>query len=168
MKKIYVKEWMLFQPYERQDEVDTYYVNVANHIAGCLKDFVGGRYPEHSVHGIAIYLTLWFQDVISQTGIWQAFSEECRKRYGCLVPFMTPEKEKDYYPGEVNPEDLQFLLWHYLQCMEKQAGGVLNPENPAFEELANQIYDYLSEEFQVAPENERLHAMLYGEAFGEP
>ena len=61
---------------------------------------------------------------------------------------MTPEKEKDYYPGEVNPEDLQFLLWHYLQCMEKQAGGVLNPENPAFEELANQIYDYLSEEFQ--------------------
>ena len=43
MKKIYVKEWMLFQPYERQDEVDTYYVNVANHIAGCLKDFVGGR-----------------------------------------------------------------------------------------------------------------------------
>lgn len=167
MKKIYVKEWMLFQPYERQDEVDTYYVNVANHIAGCLKDFVGGRYPEHSVHGIAIYLTLWFQDVISQTGIWQAFSEECRKRYGCLVPFMTPEKEKDYYPGEVNPEDLQFLLWHYLQCMEKQAGGVLNPENPAFEELANQIYDYLSEEFQVAPENERLHAMLYGEAFGE-
>ena len=26
MKKIYVKEWMLFQPYERQDEVDTYYV----------------------------------------------------------------------------------------------------------------------------------------------
>lgn len=22
MKKIYVKEWMLFQPYERQDEVD--------------------------------------------------------------------------------------------------------------------------------------------------
>ena len=45
MKKIYVKEWMLFQPYERQDEVDTYYVNIANHIAGCLKDFVGGRYP---------------------------------------------------------------------------------------------------------------------------
>lgn len=94
MKKIYVKEWMLFQPYERQDEVDTYYVNVANHIAGCLKDFVGGRYPEHSVHGIAIYLTLWFQNVISQTGIWQAFSEECRKRYGCLVPFMTPEKKR--------------------------------------------------------------------------
>lgn len=62
----------------------------------------------------------------------------------------------------MNPEDLQFLLWHYLQCMEKQAGGVLNPENPAFEELANQIYDYLSEEFQVAPENERLYAMFYG------
>ena len=51
MKKIYVKEWMLFQPYDRQDEVDTYYVNVANQIAACLKDFVGGRYPEHSVHG---------------------------------------------------------------------------------------------------------------------
>ena len=81
--------------------------------------------------------------------------------------FYDSGKEKDYYPGEVNPEDLQFLLWHYLQCMEKQAGGVLNPENPAFEELANQIYDYLSEEFQVAPENERLHAMFYGEAFGE-
>ena len=54
MKKIYVKEWMLFQPYERQDEVDTYYVNVANHIAGCLKDCVGGRYPELDEYTIII------------------------------------------------------------------------------------------------------------------
>ena len=46
--------------------------------------------------------------------------------------------------------------------MEKQAGGVLNPENPAFEELANQIHDPFVEEFQVAPENERLHAMFMG------
>lgn len=44
---------------------------------------------------------------------------------------------------------------------------VMNPENPVFEELAYRIYDYLFEEFQVAPENERLHAVLYGEAFEE-
>ena len=168
MKKIYVKEWMSFQPYTRQDEVDCYYVGVANHIASLLQDLAGKkRYPEYSVRGVAIYLTLWFQDVISRTGIWQAFSEECRKRYGCLVPFMTPEKEKDYYSGEVNPEDLQFLLWHYFQTLEKQMDRVMNPENPVFEELAYRIYDYLFEEFQVAPENERLHAVLYGEAFEE-
>lgn len=167
MKKIYVKEWMSFQPYERQDEVDAYYVTVANHIFTLLKESVGERYSEHSLHGVSIYLTLWFQDLISQTGIWQAFSEECHRRYGCLVPFMTPEEEKEYYVGEVNPEDLRFLLWHYFQILEKQAGGVLNPGNPVFEELAYQIYDYLSEEYEVAPENTRLYKMLYGETFGK-
>lgn len=166
MKKIYVKEWMPFQPYERQDEIDTYYVSVANHIASCLSSAVGERYPDHPLHGIAIYLTLWFQDVISQTGIWEVFTEECRKRYGQPVPFMTSEEEAQYYPGEVNPEDVRFLLWHYFQCLEKPAGGVLNPENPAFGELAHQICDYLSEEYEVAPENTRLHDVLYGEPFG--
>lgn len=108
MKKIYVKEWMSFQPYTRQDEVDCYYVGVANHIASLLQDLAGKkRYPEYSVRGVAIYLTLWFQDVISQTGIWRAFTDECRKRYGYSVPFMTLEEEKKYYQGEVNPEDLQ-------------------------------------------------------------
>ena len=167
MKKIYVQEWMSFQPYGRQDEIDTYYVNVANRLADFLKTAVGERYSEHSLHGIAIYLTLWFLDLITQTGIWEAFISECRKRYGQLVPFMTSEEEKEYYLGEVNPEDLRFLLWHYFQSLEKQAGGVLNPENPVFEELAHQLYDYLSEEYEVAPENTRLHDMLYGEPFGE-
>lgn len=167
MKKIYVKEWMSFQPYARQDETDSYYVRVANHIAECLVGMVGERYSAHSLYGIAIYLTLWFQDVISQTGIWEAFTNECRKRYGQPVPFMTPEEEKEYYPGEVNPEDLRFLLWHYFQSLEKQAGGVLNPENPGIEEVAQQLYDYLSEEYEVAPENTRLYDMLYGELFGE-
>lgn len=167
MKKIYVQEWMSFQPYGRQDEIDTYYVKVANRLADFLKTAVGERYSEHSLHGIAIYLTLWFQDLITQTGIWEAFISECRKRYGQLVPFMTSEEEKEYYLGEVNPEDLRFLLWHYFQSLEKQAGGVLNPENPVFEELAHQLYDYLSEEYEVAPENTRLHDMLYGEPFGE-
>lgn len=166
MKKIYVKEWMLFQPYERQDEIDIYYVKVANNIAECLVGMVGERYPEHSLRGIAIYLTLWFQDVISQTGIWEAFTEECRKRYGQPVPFMTPEEEKEYYPGEVNPEELRFLLWHYFQSLEKLKGGVLNPENPGIAEVAQQLYDYLSEEYEVAPENTRLQEMLYGEPFG--
>lgn len=44
MKKIYVKEWMSFQPYGRQDEIDTYYVNVANRLADFLKTAVGERY----------------------------------------------------------------------------------------------------------------------------
>ena len=167
MKKLYVLEWMSFQPYGRQDEIDTYYVKVANRLADFLKTALGERYSEHSLHGIAIYLTLWFQDLTTQTGVWEAFTGECRKRYGHPVPFMTSEEEEEYYPGEVNPEDMRFLLWHYFQSLEKQAGGVLNPENPVFEDLAYQLYDYLSDEYEVAPENTRLHDMLYGEPFGE-
>lgn len=32
---------MSFQPYTRQDEVDCYYVGVANHIASLLQDLAG-------------------------------------------------------------------------------------------------------------------------------
>lgn len=168
MKKICTNDWMILQPYSPSDEVDIYYVKVANRIASILKVLSDDNvFSESNIRNIAIYLTSWFQDIVSETGIWKTFTDECKKRYGYPVPFMQPEKENEYYAGEVNLDDVRFLLWHYCQCLKRNSGGILNPENPAFEEMAYQIYDYLFDEYETAPANERLYNLFYGETFGK-
>ena len=168
MKKIYTKDWMTYLPYRKSDEVDTYYVKVANKIASILKVLEEENdFSEADIHSISLYLTSWFQDIISNIGIWKTFTAECKKRYDMTVPFIDPEWEDDYDSEDINIDDIHFLLWHYCQCIKSKEGAVLNPENPGIESLAEDIYDYLFEEYEIAPENQRLYNLFYGKTFGK-
>lgn len=168
MKKIYTKDWMSYMPYRQLDETDTYYVKVANKIASILEVLKEENYlSEADVHTISLHLTAWFQDVISDTGIWKTFTSECKRRYGMTVPFISPEAESDYDSEDINLADIHFLLWHYCQCVKRKTGAILNPENPGIEELSTEIYNFLYEEYETAPENQRLHNLFYGKTFGK-
>lgn len=104
-------------------------------------------------------MTAWFEDVISQIGIWTTFTAECKKRYGNWLPFYPLNEE--YYPDEINPEDIQFLLWHHIQTCCRGEGRVINPENPAITIIANEIYCLLDKIYETAPENERLWQFMH-------
>ena len=101
----------------------------------------------------AIFLGGWFEDIISQTGLWQVFTSECEKRYGTKLPFF--ELDGNYYSDEVNLEDIQFIIWHCLQSRSKDK-FVYTPNNQPLRKLSKKIYDFLAIEYPVAPENERL------------
>ena len=168
MKKVYTKDWMSLQPYSLSDEVDIYYVKTANNIVPMLQELVQSNgFSENSTRSIAIYLTAWFQDIVSETGIWKIFTNECTKRYGYPVPFMSSQKGNEYYEGEINLDDIRFLLWHYCQCIKRCSGNILNPEDPTLEKITYQIYDYLFDEYETAPANKRLYDIFYNATTGE-
>lgn len=158
MKKILLKDWNKFHPYERANEVDIYYWNLSNKINKVLhthsilldKQLVNdGLYEE-----TAIFIAAWFEDVISQTGIWQVFTSQCLKRYGSRLPFYKIGEE-DYYADEINKEDIRFILWHCFQ-RRKIGDSIFNPLLKKTEPLVDEIYDILDKEYETAPENERL------------
>lgn len=164
--KIYPKDWLSYHPYRQTDEVDLYYTRLANRLCECL----GSAINDPSIEEIdrqfmAIHLAAWFEDVISQTGIWQAFTAKCKEMYGAYLPFY-PIGE-DYLPDEINVEDVRFLLWHNIQFLREE-GKIVNPENPGIEKTALMVYGILSEEYETAPENERLQDFLWRSNIVEP
>ena len=166
MKKIYPKKWLELHPYKQTNSVEQYYVGIANEIHKRLysSTIADAFEEEENIRYTSLCLAAWFEDVISQTGIWQAFTAECRKRYGAYLPFY-PIKG-DYFPDEINLEDIRFLLWHHIQYLCRGISAI-NPENPGIEQTAQEIYGLLAEEYETAPENERMQEFLYHSAMGE-
>lgn len=68
---------------------------------------------------------------ISKTGIWETFTAECKKQYGSYLPFYSIND--DYFPDEINPEDIRFLLWHHTLFLYRDE-RIINPESPDIEE----------------------------------
>lgn len=161
MKKIYPKEWLKLHPYKQTDSTDLYYTGIANKLYSYLNtSIVSDAFDDdENIRHTSLTLAAWFEDVISQIGIWQAFTAECKKRYGSYLPFYP--LDDNYYPDEINLEDVRFLLWHHIQYFRSK-DTIVNPENPGIELVANDLYYILAEEYETAPENERMQEYLFG------
>ncbi|WP_288911520.1 DUF3843 family protein [uncultured Bacteroides sp.] len=153
MNKLYTKDWLKLHPYKQVDSVDQYYTKIANQIYLILKKTLQDKNTEF-MGDLSLRIAAWFEDVISRTGIWETFTEQCERLYGSRLPFYP--LGDDYYPDEVNVEDIRFLLWHFYQ--RQITGEALNPENPGIAEAADKIFALLSKEYERAPENERMKA----------
>lgn len=158
-RRIYNKEWLAFHPYQNADSVDLYYVNLANKVKKTFLEVLGcNPYDyEESLDELACMLTAWFEDVISPLGIWKAFTTECEKVYGTKLPFY--DLTEEYYPGEINVQDIKLLLWLHLQILYKDK-KIADPFSPHVSELADALYRVFDAEYETAPENERMQQYL--------
>lgn len=174
MKKvIFTKDWMAFHPYDKPNDVDLYYTELANNIYHELDEscFVHQFQNVDNAKRLAICIAEYFEDVLSGTCIWKAFTTECKKRYGVYVPFYQDGylhdtdverfgKEKaTYNPDEINLADIKFLLWHHYQlsCYHQD---VIPPLFSTIDIAAKLVYDILDAEYETAPDNERLYQFL--------
>lgn len=158
------------QPYSKQTNIDQDYIEIANRVLEVLDTktsyFSHWKIDFERREDMALALAQWFQDVVSEGGVWTTFTQECKKRYGSYLPFY-PIDEEEYYHDEVNLVDVQFLVWHYIQYMHT-AETVINPENFAVMEIAKEIYEIFDSEFENAPINNDWHDALHPKSFDEP
>ena len=85
MKKvIFTQEWIALHPYEKADETDLYYTELANEIYHALDEacYTHNFKNMDEAKQLALSIAGYFEDVISGTGIWKTFTEECKQRYG--------------------------------------------------------------------------------------
>ena len=164
-KKIFPAEWLAIKPYNNPDSVDLYYVGLANKVMGFLEKSELADYfkDELFIRKASLYLVSWFEDICSNLGMWALINKECLVRYGSKLPFYDVSK---YYEGEVNPQDLSLLLWHFMQVYNEK-NTLLNPENPWLLKTALELTDLFDEEYESAPENERLYAFIHNDFIGD-
>ncbi len=156
--KVYPERWRHGHPTKDVLSTDLYYSQVATKVAEILRQSLLYEAFEtvDDLLTTAVHVTAWFEDIISNLGMWRVFNEECTKRYGKPLPFYDTTT---YYPNEPNVQDLQFLLWDNVQSLYMDR--FMNPENPAIMATAETLCELFDEEYPTAPETEELYEFLH-------
>lgn len=111
---------------------------------------------------IALKLTRYFEDVVSEIGIWESFVTLHKKLYGKPLPFY--DVSDDYNTDEIHLEDIQFLLWD-ATLENWEAETMVNPENMALSLTAAVAFRYLQGLFEDTPINETLYDFFHEARF---
>ena len=160
--KIVQKDWLQLHPLKLQSTSDFYYIQLSNKILNILlKDKNVSEFPISLKRKFAIITTAYFEDIISNVGLWRAirqihFEKQCK-----LIPFKN--LTDDYQLDEINPEDIQFLIWTLVQrdVLERDDLMFINIENPIISYVSLLIYEVLDDEYETAPENEAFHDAVH-------
>jgi hypothetical protein len=158
---VVMQDWAKFHP--ETSPTAPYYLRLCNKVLKIILrsdlqiDFGAA---ERAIQ-LACILTAYFEDVISETGLFRIFTEQHGELYGKALPFYDVTEE--YYPDEINLYDLYFLTWHALSLWGKEDGiGMFDPYFRDGDRTAiiREIYDLFDSEFENAPQNEHMQQFL--------
>ena len=123
---------------------DKDYAKIASTIEAMLRytPFCAER-SEEELKRIALKLTLYFEDMVSEIGLWNSIVQKHQQLYGKPLPFYNVEK--DYTPDEPHIEDIQFLLWD-TTLYDEYSEILVNPESEALAHAAHIAYAYFIED----------------------
>lgn len=159
-KVIFQNDWLNFQPGEKKSKTNIYYQDLCNKVYWTIEDLqkkgdLEYQWDVNELKWISIFLTCYFEDIISQAGIFQAFTSKHYELYNKHLPFY---EIKEYYSDEINQEDIKFLLWYFFSV--NQSEEFFSPIEPDFEIIAKAVFSIFDNEYETAPENEYLKEFL--------
>jgi len=156
MSKIYIKDWLFFKPYDKQAPTDGFYMKVGNDVmhqlihnehASELQNYL----DDDDLKRLACFLTSYFEDLISGSNLWNSFIKVHTRLYNKQLPFY---KLDDYFEEEINPQDVAFLIWYYINTSQTELFVI--PQHEMILEAAVIVYDVFDGAWDDAPENDRL------------
>ena len=155
-KKIYIKDWLEFKPYEKQTTTDNYYLKICNEVKSSIltakHSFVLNMYLDNvGMDGLACFLTSYFEDLISETNIWNTFVKIHKRLYKKQLPFYNLD---EYYEEEINKQDICFLIWYYINSVQEE--DLIEPYNDFIYEIAENVMEVFEEVWEYAPENKYI------------
>jgi hypothetical protein len=159
MKKqpILPKFWLRLKPYATISAADVSYIRMAN---GLLDIFVAQSenpiiklFPQmEELQKMACFFVGYLEDKASEIGMFDTFRRLHHEKYGKPLPFYRPGA--DYDLELLNLEDIQFLLWYFVNRWNFKS--YTSPLNNSFYTLSVQIFTYLEDHWETAPENTNL------------
>ncbi|HET6244464.1 MAG: DUF3843 family protein [Bacteroidetes bacterium] len=155
-KRIYIKDWLLFKPYDSQTITDSYYLKLSNDVKQAIttnkQSFVLQIYlGKEEVNQLACFLTSYFEDIISGTNIWNSFISVHKRLYKKQLPFYNID---EYYEEEINVQDVSLLTWYFLNTIQEEK--FIAPYNDFIVKTAEKVMDVFDKAWEYAPENEYL------------
>ena len=158
--RIFIQDWIAHHTYQKTNEIDSYYLKVANEINENLSTLwfedqeTNHLVQRDAVKTLSIYLTCYLEDVIAHTGIFTAFRTIHKELYNQFLPFFQDDDLNDYFPEDINSEDVAVLTWLFFS--ERNPHLFIDPHGRLIQLVTDLAYAILEEHYEVAPENEKL------------
>lgn len=131
---------------------DRYYANLASRLFVATRDTAFGRlFGQDERSLLALRLTAYLEDIITDVGFWRSFVELHQKLYGKPLPFCDTD---DYEPYVPHREDVQFLVWNVSISIDQE--NACSPHSPLVQEVVDKVFPLLDRDFDRAPENSEL------------
>ncbi|MGL5262769.1 MAG: DUF3843 family protein [Bacteroides sp.] len=155
--KIYMQDWLLLHTYRLASSDDQWYLSFAEQLIPLLKksplltSFTCADYKD-----LALTLTLYLEDALAVKGGWHRFKSGIKELYGRILPFYKLDATT-YYDDEINPEDVQFILWAFLSSPQDHLGDdyiFMDPYAKDLVNLAQLVYTKMDLLFEEAPVTE--------------
>lgn len=155
--RIFIKQWLDLKPYNNQAPTDNYYLKLSNEVKKAMitnkQSLVLQDYLDNdAIDALACFLTSYFEDLISETNIWNTFIRVHKRLYGKQLPFYKTDKE--YYEEEINFPDVCFLMWYFMNTIQQDR--FIAPYLDFIVETSEQVMEVLDNAWEYAPENELL------------
>lgn len=150
MADLKFEHFLYYQPsYPEEQPTDRYYYRLCCRLIELAeKSGLVSDYEDITVKRAMVSLTGYYQDVICDGGLWRAFISQCRSLYGRTLPFY--ETDDDYMDYELNPQDVQFMVWYALS-MYSGKHHFANPLDDKLMALAKILYDELERAYDESP-----------------
>lgn len=158
--RIYIQDWLGQHPYQGRSDADRYYLQVANDIHDALstlwfdEEETDALIRPEIIKTLSVYLTCYLEDVVSGTKLFDAFRTEHKALYGKMLPFFEDQDLTDYFPEDINPQDVLVLSWLFFS--ERNPHLFLDKEGRLLALVTDLAYAVLEEHYEVAPENTLL------------
>ena len=107
-QRIYIKKWAELKPYDKLAPTDLYYLKLSNEVKKALVETKESHtlfiyLDPDEVDMLACFLTSYFEDLISETNIWNSFVGMHKRLYGKTLPFYDLS---EYFEDEINVQDI--------------------------------------------------------------
>lgn len=92
-KRIYLKDWLELKPYDKQTVTDGYYLKICNEVKDAIikndrQNLLQIFLTKSEIVLFVCFLTTYFEDLISETNIWNSFIKAHQKLYNKQLPFL--------------------------------------------------------------------------------
>lgn len=159
MSVISIKDWLDFKPNANNSKIDNQYLSIANQVYKELQSFIFLKNEiglvEKYINKLAIFLTCYLEDLVSDTNIWNTFVSIHLQKYKKQLPFYNTE---NHIFGEVNKIDIQFLIWYFLNINNPER--FLSPYDNYLDHIAELLFKIIDYEFDYVDENLALKSFF--------
>ena len=153
------EQFLIRQPaYPQTTLTDPYYYGVANRLARIIRnESLLKGWDSALSDRVALGLTGYLQDILTDSGVWRSFIESCNVLYGRWLPFYG--LSDNYIPHELNPEDVRFIVWYTLSMNSMDDRRLTDPMDSQIAAAAERLHEELDRIYEDprAPMPEDYH-----------
>ena len=160
IEKVTEKDWNLTHPMQTKCGGDKFYADLSNKIQDELaKINFQANLPDYTLLECAMAFSAYLEDLVSETGVWNAVRNLYKEKYGQWMPFFDTS-HSEYYTDDLNIEDLKVLTWQVFNRLGQLNETTFSPLSGAISKIAEIGYDILIDSFDKAPKATRIKDLI--------